>query len=231
MVAKWRSVRISAFMVLCLLPLAGCDRQGSEIADQFRERFLVTEPPSQPQTLSELMRTLAPAAEAPSAEATSAEATSAEATAASQAASQTGGGDQEPAPQGASPPAVADPLEPADPLQPAGTLQDVWVVGRIFAGDFDPWEQGRASFLISELPEEGHGEGHDADNCPFCKRKAAQAPKAMVRFADEKGQTVGIDARELFGLKTGDVVAVRGSAKVGELNTLMIDAAAIHRKR
>jgi hypothetical protein len=226
MVAKWRSVRISAFIVLCLLPLAGCDRQGSEIADQFRERFLVTEPPSQPQTLSELMRTLAPAAEAPSAEATAAEAT-----AASQAASQTGGGDQEPAPQGASPPAVADPLEPADPLQPAGTLQDVWVVGRIFAGDFDPWEQGRASFLISELPEEGHGEGHDADNCPFCKRKAAQAPKAMVRFADEKGQTVGIDARELFGLKTGDVVAVRGSAKVGELNTLMIDAAAIHRKR
>jgi hypothetical protein len=213
-------------MVLCLLPLAGCDRQGSEIADQFRERFLVTEPPSQPQTLSELMRTLAPAAEAPSAEATAAEAT-----AASQAASQTGGGDQEPAPQGASPPAVADPLEPADPLQPAGTLQDVWVVGRIFAGDFDPWEQGRASFLISELPEEGHGEGHDADNCPFCKRKAAQAPKAMVRFADEKGQTVGIDARELFGLKTGDVVAVRGSAKVGELNTLMIDAAALHRKR
>jgi hypothetical protein len=207
-------------MVLCLLPLAGCDRQGSEIADQFRERFLVTESPSQPQTLSELMRTLAPAAEAPSAEATAAEAT-----AASQAASQTGGGDQEPAPQGASPPAVADPLEPA------GTLQDVWVVGRIFAGDFDPWEQGRASFLISELPEEGHGEGHDADNCPFCKRKAAQAPKAMVRFADEKGQTVGIDARELFGLKTGDVVAVRGSAKVGELNTLMIDAAALHRKR
>ena len=223
MVAKWRSVRISAFMVLCLLPLAGCDRQGSEIADQFRERFLVTEPPSQPQTLSELMRTLAPAAEA--------ETPSAAATSASQAASQTGGGDQEPAPQGASPPAVADPLQPADPIQPAGTLQDVWVVGRIFAGDFDPWEQGRASFLISELPEEGHGEGHDADNCPFCKRKAAQAPKAMVRFADEKGQTVGIDARELFGLKTGDVVAVRGSAKVGELNTLMIDAAALHRKR
>jgi hypothetical protein len=126
---------------------------------------------------------------------------------------------------------VADPIQPADPLQPTGTLQDVWVVGRIFAGDFDPWEQGRASFLISELPEEGHGEGHDADNCPFCKRKAAQAPKAMVRFADEKGQTVGIDARELFGLKTGDVVAVRGSAKVGELNTLMIDAAALHRKR
>ena len=217
MVAKWRSVRISAFMALCLLPLAGCDRQGSEIADQFRERFLVTESPSQPQTLSELMRTLAPAAEA--------EEPSAAAAAAPQAASQTGGGDQEPAPPAASPPAVAD------PLQPAGALQDVWVVGRIFAGDFDPWEKGRASFLISELPEEGHGEGHDADNCPFCKRKAAQAPKAMVRFADEKGQTVGIDARELFGLKTGDVVAVRGSAKVGELNTLMIDAAAIHRKR
>lgn len=217
MVAKWRSVRISALMVLCLLPLGGCDRQGSEIAEQFRARFLVAEPPSQTQTLSELMRILAPAAEADD--------PSAAAGAAPQAASPTSGGEQEPAPQRGAPPAATD------PLQPPATLQDVWVVGRIFAGDFDPWEQGRASFLISELPEEGHGAGHDADNCPFCKRKAAQAPKAMVRFADEKGQTVGIDARELFELKTGDVVAVRGSAKVGELNTLMIDAAALHRKR
>ena len=85
--------------------------------------------------------------------------------------------------------------------------------------------------MISELPEQGHGAEHDADNCPFCKRKAAQAPKAMVRFSDEAGSTLAIDARKLFDLKTQDVVVVRGTATMAELNTLIIDATSLHVRR
>lgn len=105
--------------------------------------------------------------------------------------------------------------------QPAS---EVTVVGRVFAGDFEPWEAGKASFLISELPERGHGEGHDADNCPFCKRRAAQAPKAVIEFRDSRGELVEIDSRSLFGLEKQDVVVVRGTARVGELNTLVVTA-------
>jgi hypothetical protein len=106
--------------------------------------------------------------------------------------------------------------------------QPVVLVGRIYAGDLEPWDTGKASFLLAELPEEGHGEGHDADNCPFCKRKAANAPTAIVQFIDDTGEVIPRDARELFGVKKNDVVTIRGQATRGELNTLIVTADAIH---
>lgn len=108
------------------------------------------------------------------------------------------------------------------------TEKPTWVIGRIHAGDFEPWETGQAAFLISEVPDEGHGKGHDVDNCPFCKRKAAQAPKGMVRFLDAEGQPIPIDARKLFGVEKNDIVVIYGAVAVGELNTLMIDASGLH---
>jgi hypothetical protein len=111
-----------------------------------------------------------------------------------------------------------------------GTLsaESAVVVGRIFAGDMEPWDTGKASFLIAELPDDGHGEGHDADNCPFCKRKAAQAPTAIVRFVDSTGQVIPIDARQLFGVDKKDVVVVRGTAVPGDLGAMVISATAMH---
>lgn len=212
----WQS--LAALMIA--LAISGCG--GKPGADDavvaIRQRLLVAEEPANPRTLSELMAQLAPAS--------------------------TGGDDQEsPASTGdgvagetpaaapvADVPAAAPTADlPAAAPLPAG--DEVWVVGRIFAGDFEPWENGQASFLISELPAQGHGAEHDADNCPFCKRKAAQAPKAMVRFSDEAGSTLAIDARKLFDLKTQDVVVVRGTATVAELNTLIIDATSLHVRR
>ncbi len=108
------------------------------------------------------------------------------------------------------------------------TSAPVVVVGRIFAGDLEPWDSGKASFLLAELPEEGHGEGHDADNCPFCKRRAAMAPTAIVQFLDENGEVIPRDARNLFGLEKKDVVTIRGQATRGDLNTLIVTANAIH---
>jgi hypothetical protein len=206
-----------------LLLAAGCGRVGpdAEHAD-LRDRLLVTSPPS-PQdtrTLSELMGALAvqPPGLGETLGADESEGTA------------------EPDGSAALPEdAVAGTVDPADDhaaehaadlaIAPAGS---VWVIGRIFAGDFEPWEPGSAAFLISELPAEGHGEGHDADNCPFCKRKAAKAPKGMVRFLDEQGQPLPIDARKLFGVEKNSVVLVQGDVSVGELNTLVIDAAKMH---
>jgi len=98
------------------------------------------------------------------------------------------------------------------------------VVGRIYAGDLDPWERGKASFVLSELPADGHGEGHDADNCPFCKRRAAKAPTGIVKFVDDKSETLSIDARKLFGIETGQVVRISGKMVAGELNSLVLIA-------
>ncbi len=201
---------LAALMIA--LTVSGCS--GKPEADDavvaIRQRLLVAGEPANPRTLSELMAQLAPAS--------------------------TGGEDQDsPASTGdgvaGEPPTAAPVADLPAAAAPLVAGDEVWVVGRIFAGDFEPWENGQASFLISELPEQGHGAEHDADNCPFCKRKAAQAPKAMVRFSDDAGRTLAIDARKLFDLKTQDVVVVRGTATVAELNTLIIDATSLHVRR
>lgn len=88
------------------------------------------------------------------------------------------------------------------------------LVGKIDAGDFPAFEKDRATFMLSELPAEGHG-GDDPDhedNCPFCKRRAANAPKAIVNLVNDNGETIPTDARELLGVRQGDSIIVVGEA-------------------
>lgn len=170
-----------------------------------REQYLLSAEPSGAVTLSELAEQLdqraadSPASDEPSA-------------------------DNAAAGDAAAPP----PQATAAPDPDAETIA-VSVVGRIFAGDLEPWENGQASFLLAELPAEGHGEGHDADNCPFCKRRAANAPTAIVRFVGEDGEVLPHDVRQLFGVEKNSVVTVRGVAARGELNTLVITADGLYR--
>jgi len=119
-------------------------------------------------------------------------------------------------------------VDQTNPASPATSAESVVVVGRIFAGDMEPWDTGKASFLIAELPDQGHGEGHDADNCPFCKRKAAKAPTAIVQFVDATGQVIPIDARKLFGVDKKEVVVIRGKAVPGDLNAMVVTATDMH---
>lgn len=66
----------------------------------------------------------------------------------------------------------------ADAKALAETPTDVTLVGRIDAGDFDPFDKDVAAFMLSDVPtDHEQEEGHDADNCPFCKRRAANVPK------------------------------------------------------
>jgi len=105
---------------------------------------------------------------------------------------------------------------------------EVTVVGRIFAGELEPWENGKASFVLSELPAEGHGAGHDADNCPFCKRRAAKAPTGIVKFVDDKKETISIDARTLFNVTNDQRVAIHGTAIAGEFGSLVLIASQMY---
>jgi len=113
---------------------------------------------------------------------------------------------------------------------------EVVLVGRIGAGEFEPWAPGQASFLMSEaLPETDHAAtpGHDPANCPFCRRRAEKAASftALVQFRDDKGEIVPIDARELLGVEQNQVVVVRGKARVDKVGTLVVAADGIHLKR
>ncbi len=126
--------------------------------------------------------------------------------------------------------------EPADPQTPTDVKESITeptliaVAGRIDAGDNEPFQGGTASFIISQLPDDAHAKDDPdhADNCPFCKRKLKNAPKAIVRILDDGGNVMAVDARELLGVSKGDVVVVRGLATYLEpVNTIQIDAEGI----
>ena len=128
--------------------------------------------------------------------------------------------------------AKPDSATPGD-ATPANTPDEtsrpkVTLVGRVHAGDLDPWEPGKASFMISELPPDGHGEGHDSDNCPFCKRRLAKAPTGVVKFVANDGQTIPVDSRALFGLEKGQTVVVSGTLVAGEFNSVILLADKLH---
>ena len=110
----------------------------------------------------------------------------------------------------------------------------VTIVGRIGAVDAEPWEQGKAAFVITEAPAPGHDHaGHDPADCPFCKRRAAQGatPQAMVQFLDERGQLLPIDARQLLGVEKGQIVVVQGYAEPNDLDMLVVSAQGIYVRR
>jgi len=113
------------------------------------------------------------------------------------------------------------PAEPAGATTPTlakqklnATPQPIVVAGRIGARGMEPFLDGKASFVLVEIPADDHAKkpGHDADNCPFCKKKNANAPMVAVQFLGADGKAIPIDSRKLFGLDKGADVVVRGTA-------------------
>lgn len=112
---------------------------------------------------------------------------------------------------------------------------EVVLAGRIGAGKHDPWEKGKATFIISDAITDptGHANspGHDAENCPFCKRRASSADStAIVQFVDEAGQVLPVDARALLEAEKDQVVIVKGRGEVNALGTLVVSAQGIYLK-
>ncbi|MDA0254345.1 MAG: hypothetical protein O3C39_05790 [Planctomycetota bacterium] len=97
----------------------------------------------------------------------------------------------------------------------------VTVAGRIEGKGIDPFLEGKASFSLLEIPADDHAKnpGHNADDCPFCKKRRANATMAAVQFLGTDGKPIPVDARKLFGVAKGQDVVVTGTgvfdAKLG----------------
>jgi len=112
------------------------------------------------------------------------------------------------------------PAEPAGALTPtaakaklAKSPQKLVIAGQIAGKGIDPFVKGKASFAMLQLPDD-HAKkpGHNADDCPFCKKRLAKAPMVAVQFVGADGKELPIDARELFGVNQGAEVVVTGTA-------------------
>lgn len=105
----------------------------------------------------------------------------------------------------------------ATPLPAAGkpiVPQAVVVAGRIGARGMEPFLENKASFVLVEIPADDHAQkpGHDADNCPFCKKRTANSPMVAVQFVGDDKQPIPIDARKLFDVVKGQDVVISGMA-------------------
>jgi len=105
------------------------------------------------------------------------------------------------------------------------------VTGKIGGTELEPFESGKASFIISELPEPGESHSHtpgEVDNCPFCKRRAAKVPKAIVQFVNEKQEVLPVDARALLGVAKDQVITIQGRGELNSLDMLVITASGVY---
>ena len=111
--------------------------------------------------------------------------------------------------------------------------QAVVVAGRIGGRGTEPFGRNEATFSMLEIPTDDHAAkpGHKPDDCPFCKKRAANSPVAAVRFLGTDGKEIPLDARKLFGIQAGQDVVIRGSGvfdpKLG-VPILQITADGIH---
>jgi hypothetical protein len=92
------------------------------------------------------------------------------------------------------------------------TPQPIVVAGRIGGRGTSPFGKNEASFSMLEIPTDDHAAkpGHKPDDCPFCKKRAANSPIAAVSFAGGDGKVMPVDAQKLLGVAEGQDVVVRG---------------------
>ena len=111
--------------------------------------------------------------------------------------------------------------EPAGAMTPtaakaavAKAPKQLVIAGRIAGSKgMDPFVKGKASFAMLQLPDDHASQpGHNADDCPFCKKRLAKAPMVAVQFVGSDNKELPIDARDLFGVKDGEEVVIRGVA-------------------
>lgn len=125
--------------------------------------------------------------------------------------------------------------------QLAAENAEIVLVGRIGDGGGEsPWEEGRATFLLSdpatalEASEEEHAHdtpGHDAENCPFCRKNKVHRALTIVQFLGDDGKAVPIDARRLLGVQENQLVVVQGASQIDGMGNLVISASGLYIRR
>ena len=120
----------------------------------------------------------------------------------------------------------------AEAMKAAEDQAEVTIVGRI-GGEKEPWVEDLAAFMIvdpslkpcNEIP---------GDTCDtpwdYCceKSETMQTHSVTVKFADEKGGVVPVDARKLFDLKPLQTVVVKGRLQKDKSGNMSVVAEKMH---
>lgn len=104
------------------------------------------------------------------------------------------------------------------------------VRARINAGDFPPFAEGKAAFIVTDATGHDGDESHDPHECPFCKRDI-KSVIARVEFSDDTSKMIDIDARELFNVKEFDLLVIEGTGRFDDDDILVIDTKKLYLQR
>lgn len=106
------------------------------------------------------------------------------------------------------------------------------LVGRI-GGAENPWIDGRAAFTLldASMSVVANGTGQETENA-VCMEDCCAADRldctTLVKVLDENGELVGVDSRELLGLKESDMVVVKGKAKKDDSGNFVMLAEGVY---
>ncbi len=107
---------------------------------------------------------------------------------------------------------------------------DFVIRARINAGDFPPFAQGMAAFVVTDATGHDGDESHNPHECPFCKRDIKNVI-ARVEFTDNARKVIKIDANVLFDVKEFDLLLIQGTGRFDDDDTLIINAKKLFVKR
>lgn len=101
-----------------------------------------------------------------------------------------------------------------------------------------PFAEGQAIFFLSDpqaITEHSEAGHHHApgEECAFCAAHAEENSEliAVVRVVDDKGKVIPLDSRDLFDLKTSDLVVVEGDAQVLAGGMMVVEAKGVYVRR
>jgi hypothetical protein len=122
--------------------------------------------------------------------------------------------------------APTDPLNVGEAREKVKDKQPIRMVGRI-GGSPNPFVDGVAAFTLMDLslPDCAGGDCSD-DGC--CTPEELKRNLATVKFVNDYGKAVAVDARELLNVDAKSKVAVEGTAQRDEAGNLVVLAGRLY---
>jgi hypothetical protein len=126
----------------------------------------------------------------------------------------------------------AEPISIADVIDQCRESEEpvkALIRAKVGSGKGDTFDRSKCVFLISDIPKGEHAakEGHDEDNCPFCRQREAKAPTTTVTIKLPKGVREQA-ADRLLGLKKGQHILLEGEVTyLSDLNFVNIEASGL----
>ncbi len=112
--------------------------------------------------------------------------------------------------------------------------EEIVIRGRI-GGSANPWIEGRAAFSIVDPALKACNQ-IEGDTCsqPWdycCETAMLPTATALVKFTDDRGTLINVDARELLQLTELQTVVIRGTAQRDDADNLTVLAQKIYVNR